>query len=292
MQRESMLFSRTIRKVDRPVSQVMPMLLAVAVFALLQSCASPAHIEVDRAAGELGLHRSVEQGAAYKHVLYQPGNRSGKDKLHVYIEGDGVAWRWRRVISSDPTPRNPLMLRLMSTDSANTLYVGRPCYFGLAPNPACNSDVWTYSRFSDDVVSSMARIVRRHSAAFNSIVLIGHSGGGALALLIAEQLDNVDAVVTVAGNLDTDKWVDHHGYTALYGSLNPAIRPSLPETVRQLHLLASEDEVIPPVLVDDWIARQPSAQRWVFEGFNHSCCWEKSWSDVLHWINGSKPDAV
>jgi len=273
---------------NRPVL----MLLFVVFLFVLQSCATPAYIDVERAADELGLHRSTEQGAAYEHVLYKSGNRVGKDKLHVYIEGDGIAWRWRRVISSDPTPRNPLMLRLMSTDPANTLYVGRPCYFGLVANFACNSDVWTYSRFSSEVVASMAAIVRRHSEAFNSVVLIGHSGGGALAMLIAERLSNVDAVVTVAGNLDTDKWVDHHGYTALHGSQNPATRPGLAEGVRQLHLLASEDKVIPPTLVDHWIARQPSAQRWLFEGFNHSCCWQSSWSDVLLWINRSLPDAV
>lgn len=281
-----------IRGGNKQASRSIVMLLSVVFFIVLQSCATPAYIDVERAADELGLHRSTEQGAAYEHVLYRSGNRVGKDKLHVYIEGDGVAWRWRRIISSDPTPRNPLMLRLMSTDPANTLYVGRPCYFGTVANLACNSDVWTYSRFSSEVVASMATIIRRHSVAYSSVVLIGHSGGGALAMLIAERLSNVDAVVTVAGNLDTDKWVDHHNYTALHGSDNPASRPALPATVRQLHLLASEDQVIPPALVDEWIARQPTAQRWFFEGFNHSCCWQDSWNNVLNWINQSIPDAV
>ena len=281
-----MLYPTTIKCVDRSLR-----LAAALWLILLQSCATPAYIDVEKTAEELGLLRSIEQGTKFEHVLYKSANRTG-NRLHVYIEGDGVAWRSRRIKSNDPTPRNPLMLRLMSTDPANTLYVGRPCYFGLVPNPDCNPDVWTYSRFSNAVVSSMAAIIRRHASAYGSVAIIGHSGGGALAMLIAGQLRDVDAVVTIAGNLDTEKWITHHGYTALHGSRNPATQPSLPATVRQLHLVGGKDKVIPPVLVDDWIARQPSAQRWLFEDFNHSCCWQNSWSDVLRWINQTVPDSV
>lgn len=267
--------------------------LAVCLLAaLLQSCAKPAHVEVNRTASDLGLVRSIAHGKTFQHVVYQSQPRQSTNRLHVYIEGDGVAWRMRSVISRDPTPRNPLMLRLMGMDPSNTLYVGRPCYFGLVPDKACNPDYWTFSRFSDKVVKSMASVIREKSADYRSVVLIGHSGGGALAMLIAEHLRNVDTVVTIAGNLDIEAWTKHHGYTPLFGSLNPAARSPLSVQIRQLHLVAGRDEVIPPAIVNDWIARQPSAQRWVFEEYDHSCCWSEQWVEVLRWISRSIPDSV
>lgn len=256
-----------------------------AIVVALQSCSTPAYVEVDLTAHELGLQRSIKQGIPFRHVVYQPEQVRSTDKLHVYIEGDGIAWRMRGFISSDPTPRNPLMLRLMASDSASTMYLGRPCYFGHAPDEECHPDFWTFSRFSEKVVISMARVIRQQSSQFASVVLIGHSGGGALAMLIAEHLPKVDAVVTVAGNLDVEGWVKHHKYTPLYNSLNPVSRPVLPARIRQLHLVGGRDEVVPPELVVDWISRQPSAERWTYDNYDHSCCWQKNWSDVLRWID-------
>ena len=49
------------------------------------------------------------------------------------------------------------------------------------------------------------------------VTFVGYSGGGVLAVLIAERLDNVAGVITVGANLDTDAWTEHHGYLPLTG---------------------------------------------------------------------------
>jgi hypothetical protein len=50
--------------------------------------------------------------------------------LHVYIEGDGFAWKSRTQPSNDPTPNNPTGLKLAAADAnANVLYLARPCQF-------------------------------------------------------------------------------------------------------------------------------------------------------------------
>ena len=52
------------------------------------------------------------------------------DEVHVYIEGDGYAWATTTDPSDDPTPINPLALRLAAVDDApNVLYLARPCQF-------------------------------------------------------------------------------------------------------------------------------------------------------------------
>jgi len=126
-------------------------------------------------------------------------------------------------------------------------------------------------------------VTDRHQV--DEIRLFGHSGGGALAVLLAEQLPKVGLVVTIAGNLDTDAWTDHHRYTPLFASLNPALRPPLKDSVQQWHLLGGRDAVIPPQLVRPYIERLPESVGHLFGGYDHGCCWGVIWPDVLHAAN-------
>jgi pimeloyl-ACP methyl ester carboxylesterase len=70
----------------------------------------------------------------------------------------------------------------------------------------------------------MARALEGLVGDNNLVLLIGHSGG-ALAILLAARVPQVVAVVTIAGNLDTDVWTKLHGYLRLQGSLNPIAAP-------------------------------------------------------------------
>jgi len=221
------------------------------------ACSTPAYKHIDQQAESLGFKRSTTGTSKFRHVVYAPARSTSSDTVHIYIEGDGVAWRWRYFVKADPTPKRGLMLSLMGKDSGNTIYIGRPCYFGLVLDEQCNSDFWTFSRFSEKVVNSMVEAISNRTRDYSNVVLIGHSGGGALALLIAERLQKTSAVVTVAGNIDIDAWVGHHRYTPLYGSLNPVKRSPLKASIRQLHLVGGKDKVIPAGLVKEWIKNQP-----------------------------------
>jgi hypothetical protein len=111
---------------------------------------------------------------------------------------------------------------------------------------------------------------------------MGHSGGGTLALLLAEQFTNTRAIITLAGNLDTDAWTAWHAYTPLRGSLNPALRPSLPASMMQRHYLGAQDGQIPPGLARRFAARHPEARVMVVPEQDHACCWSKIWPGILN----------
>jgi pimeloyl-ACP methyl ester carboxylesterase len=113
------------------------------------------------------------------------------------------------------------------------------------------------------------------------VTLIGYSGGGVLAMLIAPRVERVTRVVTVAANLDIDAWARHHGYSRLGGSLNPATASPLPPTTRQVHLAGGRDARVPPHLSRPVAERQPSARFLVIPDFDHRCCWEREWPAVL-----------
>ena len=130
-------------------------------------------------------------------------------------------------------------------------------------------------------------LLREQSGA-RHIRLIGHSGGGALAMLIAQQIE-VAQVVTLAGNLDTDAWTRHHRYTPLFASMNPAKQSALPDHITQWHLLAGKDAVVPPSIVKQFIKTQPNAIGIQLDEFDHSCCWTRIWPRVVSSIRNETP---
>lgn len=265
----------------------------------LQSCATPGANLSNLAKGQGFLKSNVravgydltafDNRALVAAVASVPDSKS--TVLHIYLEGDGSPWKHRTIIMSDPTPRNPLMLRLMALDSQPSAYLGRPCYNGTSQDLGCENGMWTSGRYSNIVIESMASGIRALATRFSAdeLWLFGHSGGGALALLLAEQLPSVTRLVTLAGNLDTEAWTRHHGYTPLFSSRNPARQPLLRNSVWQWHLLGGRDSVIPPQLVRPFIARQSQASGFILKNYSHGCCWESVWPAVLDALQTDDP---
>ena len=201
--------------------------------------------------------------------------------LHVYLEGDGLPWLTKEWISADPTPRYPLMLHLMALDVSPSFYLGRPCYNGHAQDVGCSPLLWTYRRYSPEVVSALADALQgfllKHP--YSGLVFIGHSGGGALALLLAMRFPATRAVATLAGNADIDLWTNLHGYTRLVGSLNPAHVTG--GDFKEIHWLGGKDDVIPPDVFLPVLKQRHSAQIIVIPDYDHVCCWENVWPEIL-----------
>jgi alpha/beta hydrolase family protein len=242
------------------------------------NCSSPSE-HFDRQSEALGFRREVVQGTHYPHAVYRKGCRAS-GTVHIYLDGDGVPWIAGRP-SDDPTSRHPLVLRLMQLDPAPAVYLGRPCYNGFAAAPLCASRLWTSARYGEEVVASMAAATRRilEESGYDRVVWVGHSGGGALAMLLAERVPQTTAVVTIAANLDTEAWAAYRGFD-LADSLNPARRPPLPSDILQIHYAGSSDGAVPPAITAQGVTGGPT-KLFVIEGYDHVCCWKELWPSVL-----------
>ncbi|SMR78384.1 alpha/beta hydrolase [Marinobacterium sediminicola] len=236
-------------------------------------------------AAQHGWSRFVIQAGIFELTGYAPNHARGNEQLRIYIEGDGLAWVSRSRPSSNPTPVNPMALQLALSDpTTEVIYLARPCQY--TPGIDCSSRYWLGERFSPEVIHSynlaLDELKRRQGA--QSLTLIGYSGGGAIAALLAARRQDVDGLVTVAGNLDTEYWTRYHRITPLQGSLNPADEVQVLKHVRQWHFVGSDDQIIPPTMVQQFVDRFPGSMKPGFEivpGYSHHCCWDKNWPALL-----------
>jgi pimeloyl-ACP methyl ester carboxylesterase len=111
-------------------------------------------------------------------------------------------------------------------------------------------------------------------------VLVGYSGGAAIALEVAKRLPQVVGVITVAGNIDpaaTNTW---HGASAMPTAVSPYKYPGRLAQIPVLHIVGGKDEVVPPGLTREVIARAgrlACTRIEVVDGMGHDDHWEKVW---------------
>ncbi|TLU66958.1 lysophospholipase [Enterobacter sp. MF024] len=207
--------------------------------------------------------------------------------LHVYIEGDGFAWKNRTTPSDNPTPRNPVGLKLAAADKhASVLYLARPCQFIGAPLPArCSVNIWTQDRFSPAVIDAMNaalnRAVQRYPGV--KIDLIGYSGGGNIAALLAARRSDVRSLRTVAGNLDIAYVNALHHVTPMPAAKSaiesaPALR-SLP----QIHFSGGDDTTVPPAVARRFqqAVGENCTRVETIGGMAHGSDWANVWPQLL-----------
>jgi pimeloyl-ACP methyl ester carboxylesterase len=255
-------------------------LFCVACAALLSSAEHARKLAESAGFAAVGLPDQHLRAFA-KHA--KPGAQT--DLVTVYIESDGAPWRRRNEPPSDPTPIKPLVLRMSIDDpSPAVAYLGRPCqYLPEAELRLCDPELWSRGRFRDDAVESMNAaidVLKRHYGA-SAINLVGYSGGGAMAALIAARRNDVNCLVTVAAPLDTRAWTDALGVSPLATSLNPADHAEHLRGVRQTHFRGLRDAVVPPATTQRYFTRSPGAAVIDKSAYDHRCCWENEWKELL-----------
>jgi pimeloyl-ACP methyl ester carboxylesterase len=203
--------------------------------------------------------------------------------LVVYLEGDGLAYVDPSRPAHDPTPRDPIALRLALAHpdrSVNVAWLGRPCQYGTSPR--CQAAYWTDRRYAPEIVDSVSAAIdqlkaRSHAA---NLTLVGYSGGGAIAALLAARRGDVARLVTVVADLDLAYWTARQKLTPLAGSLDPAdFAPAL-AAVPQVHFTGGKDQVVGTEVARAYLAQLPaSAPARLIEvpGFTHACCWVRDW---------------
>ena len=246
---------------------------------------------------DIQLANIISEPARLKTNTYKAGkfivhSRERIDKLgedlNIYLEGDGLAWVSRTEPSRDPTPDNPIGLRLAALDKApNVIWIARPCqYTNIVENPICKQYYWTIGRLAPEIVTSidLAITAAKLSAKATKIHLIGYSGGGGLAILIAARRNDVATIKTVAGNIDHEAFTSFHRVTPMTHSMDPASVARSINTIPQWHFYGENDKVVPKQIGESYMRKAEfkiCLQMKVISGVSHDKGWETHWSRLL-----------
>lgn len=204
--------------------------------------------------------------------------------LPVYIEGDGAPWPSAFRPPRDPTPLRPVPLLLADRDpSPAAAYLGRPCqYLGEEERNQCGNGYWSDRRFSPEVLEAMNIAVTRlkQHAGARRVRLIGYSGGGVVAALLAMRRDDVTEWVTIAAPLALSDWTAAQGLSPLTGSLDPLTQPASAITRTATHFAGAKDSIVPPAIVARFVGVHGGRLETLAD-FDHDCCWERDWAQLL-----------
>ena len=218
----------------------------------------------------------------------------------IFIEGDGAAWRRSGTKPpTDPTPKRliPLELAILESrlldqhpgpEGSNTFiaYVSRPCQFRWAEE--CNEALWTSARFGSRVQELMnvalwnlvrATLIREGvtNEGQPRLSLVGHSGGGTIAALLAASRGDVDCLVTFAAPLDTDAWVENQGLSPLTGSQNPVALLDRLGSLRSHHFVGENDSVVRLEALGEFAIPTNSRKVHLVPETSHTLGWTDSW---------------
>lgn len=270
---------------DKPGRKVSLLLIAIAF--LLSGCGTTNHqANIDALTKITGLTSENLQTKTF--VLRALSKTTAPvNILRVYIEGDGFAWVNRSTPSEDPTPRNPVGLKLAAADpSPNVLYLARPCQFTDYPLPAnCTATWWTDKRFAQQVIDAMdealTMFVKRYPGV--QIELVGYSGGGNIAALLAARRQDVRSLRTVAGNLDVAYVNALHQVTPMPQARNAIEVASTLSALPQIHFSGTEDSTVPLSVARRF--QQATGERCVqvveVAGMDHGSDWAARWPMLL-----------
>lgn len=220
--------------------------------------------------------------------------RNASDPIRIYIEGDGYAWASKRMPSADPTPKNPLALKLAARDTyPNVIYIARPCQY-VSSDTLCRPTYWTGKRFAPDVIQAYQKALDRIGAKYNirTFELVGYSGGANIAGLIAAERNDIVNIRTIAGNVDNNFHTSFHGVSPMPQSRNMADYIDVLQTVPQYHFIAENDASVPFDIFENYRSKATQQECIAYEivpGTTHGQGWTDVWPSLVQHQPGCRP---
>lgn len=222
----------------------------------------------------------------------------------LYIEGDGTPFANADTASLNPTPTDPIGLRLAARDGGkNAIWLARPCQYnqGWQNGKDCPQTYWTNKRFAPEVIdaymSALDNIKRYNNVtAFN---IVGYDGGAAIATILAAKRDDILSLRTVAGNLDHRTTSQLHNTTFLDGSLNPIDFAAQAARLPQRHFIGKLDRITPPAVYNSYAQNAGDGSCMnvsLVDNADHERGWVEQWTVLkdmpLDCANAAEPQPV
>lgn len=257
----------------------------VAFFIILISCSS-VDIRTNKAhaiAKTNGYQPAVEPTKKFPIQTFVKNHNS--THAVIYLEGDGLVLT-SSGIAFNPTPTDPMALRLASVDSRSytKIVINRPCQYITCEN--CDNKYWTQARYSTEVINSIIDTIHKLQAKydFKTFDIVAYSGGAAIAFLITPHFkDQIKSITTFAGNVDPFAWCKHHGNSPLTQSLNPLDNIDILRTIPQKHFCGTSDHNTALAITQAFEKKlnTNNVELIIINGYDHDSDWPNYWEKAL-----------
>jgi pimeloyl-ACP methyl ester carboxylesterase len=113
------------------------------------------------------------------------------------------------------------------------------------------------------------------------LVLVGYSGGGVIAALVAGRRHDIALLITIAAPLDVTDWTRRLKLSPLVGSISPVDAVAALAQVPQIAFAGEQDTTVPLATIEGAVEKLGSRARLiVVPGFDHTCCWLRDWPSL------------
>lgn len=149
----------------------------------------------------------------------------------------------------------------------------------------CTNAYWTNARSAPEIIESYDQILNTLKQRYDSkgFHLVGFSGGGAIAVLLAARRADIKSVRTIAGNLDHVALHKYKKVSPLTASLDPIAVAEKINHIPQIHFSGREDTTVPQWVAKNFAraAHAPDCVKIrIIPGVEHSKGWEDVWGDL------------
>ncbi len=230
------------------------LLVMALVLASLQGCSSVPLNDADASAVAVSMRRREITAGSFRLTTYSRIRDTNKP-VTIYIEGDVRGWLPSADPGIDATPDDSMGLRLAALDpSTNVVFISHPCQFGIG-DPACFDEFWEKGALAQQVFASINRAVDHVAIVFAhpQLNLVGYSGGGAVAAVLASRRRDVVSLRTIAGNLDPDGNGRAHASDPQNDFIDPMEIASRLALLPQEHFVGDKDVFVPPFLTENFV---------------------------------------
>lgn len=175
--------------------------------------------------------------------------------------------------------------------SDTVVYLARPCQFLFAAPSAgqCVDPLqWTKGRYSDNQLTLIEDAIRQAIGRVETaLVVVGHSGGGVIALRLAQRARlPIHCTVTLASPIDIKAWQRHHQTQAVLDITDPGDLADTSTRMRAIFLFGADDQTVPPSVIGRWAKeakRGPNIYK-ITRAASHS----HGWGDTLDLIDSRR----
>lgn len=255
--------------------------------ALLTGCASHSVVRDDVAKRTAGPVFMIPRDIPTEKFIIQSYERvyTKNQSATIYIEGDGAGIESAKTFGDNPTPTDPIALRLAAQDgSTNVIWVGRPCQYnkGWKDGKECPVEYSTTKRYAPEVIDTYNQVLDNIKAYYNipSFDVVGYDGGAAIAVILGSQRADIKSIRTVAGNLDPHTVANLNGQPYQEGSLNPLDFAAGIANIPQRHFIGKGDTVTPPAVYNSFAQAVSQGQCLnvsLVDNADHAEGWTEQW---------------